>query len=145
MERYEFGSRVWLARIHELVRELLSGVDLTGIDYSSSEEYLDPPAHLARPGGLGWHMIVRDGQLILGEGPLRDAQRAITADYSVVAPLASVVYRDNPDGEALVRAAAQKAAAQGLLSARGDKPPSAVLPQLAALHDRVAEMTVPAG
>jgi hypothetical protein len=141
MARFEFGSDAWVAEVHGLVRRLLDGADLGGIEFRSCEAYLNPPPHLARPGGLGWHMIVSGGRLTLGAGPLAEADRIVHADYATIAPLASIAYRDNPAGEAKVREAARKAAEAGLLKAWGDKPPSAVLPQLAPLHDMVADIT----
>ena len=141
MARYEFGSDDWVAAVHGLVRQLLEGADLSGIEFRSCEAYLDPPPHLARPGGLGWHMIVSGGRLTLGRGPLENADRIVKADYAMIAPLASIAYRDNPAGEARVRETAKKAAEEGLLRVSGDRPPSAVLPQLAPLHDMVADIT----
>lgn len=144
MDRYEFGSPPWIDKIHDAIRRLLSGVDLSGVEYSSSEEYLDPPAHLQRDGGLGWHLIVSNGELKLGHGPLRTAQRQIRADYTTIRPLAAVSYRDNPEGEEIVKAQARSALEQGLLSVSGDKSPATVFPQLAPLHDLVADFTATA-
>ena len=143
MAKYEFGSEPWIAEILAIVRRLLDGADLNDIEYRSCEAYLDPPPHLARPGGLGWHLIVSRGCLTLGAGPLEQADRIIHADYATVAPLASIPYQDNPEGVAAVQAKARAAAAAGQLRVWGDTPPSAVFPQLAPLHDLVAEITAP--
>lgn len=141
--RYELGSVEWITAIHAIIRDLMQGADLDGISYSSSEEYLDPPPHLAINGRSGWHMIVADGQLRLGVGPLDTAERRVIADYQFIRPLASISYADNPDGEARVRDEAIAGAAKGLLRAHGERSASSVFPQLAPLHDLVANITMP--
>lgn len=141
MQQYEFGSAAWIDAIHRAIRELMKDADLSGVEFSSSEEYTDPPAHIAVNGRAGWHLIVSNGELTLGSGPLDSAERQVTADYTIIKPLAAVSYRDNPDGEAIVKAQAADAFAKGLLSAKGDRAPSAVFPQLVPLHDLVADFT----
>lgn len=143
MPRHQFGSPQWVEALHGIVRRLLSDADLAGIEYSSSEEYLDPPQHLATAGGVGWHLIVRDARLTLGHGPLQDAERVIRGDYRTIEPMAALSYRNDPQGEAKVMAMAVEAASRGLLSVRGARAPSSVLPQLAGLHDLVADITAP--
>jgi hypothetical protein len=141
VEQHDFGTPEWFEAFFGIVRKLMEGVDLTGHRFSSCEEYLNPPQELARDGKLGWHMVVADGRLHLGVGPIERADRKITADFALVKELAAIPFKNNPSGEERARNAAREAAEKGLFKVLGDKPPSAVFPSLAPLHDIVAHMT----
>jgi hypothetical protein len=139
--RLELGSHAWFEAVFEIVRDLLAEAELDG-NYAFSEEYLHAPAHLPRDtnGRVGWHFRVASGALTIGCGPLDVADMAVTADYAVVQPLASIPYSDTK-GMEQVRSTVRDAMRSGRFRTCGKVAPSERFPTLAALHDRVAAIT----
>ncbi len=140
MSQYEFGSPDWVEAVHNIVKELLASERLDGIDFSLSERFDNPPEHLAKYAPLGWHLIVRDGQLQLGHGPLEKADRMNIADYQAVLPLAIIDLEKEPDKLEMFQEMAGKLLADGKIRSNGS-PSSSVFPSLAQLHDRIARIT----
>jgi len=138
--RHELGSPEWVRAVHRIVAELLEGEDLAGRTYSLSEEFTNPPPHLARAGTLGWHMRVADGRLLLGQGPLVDADRVNRADYASVLPLALLEIDGSSERLAELQERALALFQTGLIHSSGT-PATQVFPRLAALHDRIARIT----
>jgi len=142
MNRYEFGSNEWAAAVCKLVDELLARERLPVDPYSFSEEYTQPPAHLTGH-ALGWHLVITDGVLTTGTGPLHGASYSVITEYDVVAPFVSLSYREHPEVMRLARAAVAPALKDGRFRISGQRPPNEVLPGFHKLHDKVADVTLP--
>lgn len=139
--KHEFGSPDWVGAVHDIVRDMLAGHDLSGVTYSLSEEYTDPPTHLSPDGkSLGWHMEIGDGELRLGIGPRPGSMRQTRVDYAGVVPMALIVFENNPSGMDEVKRLAMALLEAGKLSVKG-RPLVEVFPHMDALHDRIARIT----
>ncbi len=141
MAKFEFGSPEWVAAVHGVVRDLMKDQSLEGITYSLSERYVNPPSHLLEYAPLGWHLIIENGSLVLGSGPLDSAERNTVADYTSIVPLALVDFDATPEALESFQKDALAMLASGALSTEG-RASSEVFPCLSALHDRIAKITL---
>lgn len=142
---FDYASDDWLAALRRLAGELAAGRDLTGVDYTVSEELTDPPRHLLRAGSMsvGWHLRVRDGQVQIGHRPVQDADLRVVADYATHRALSRRVWNDDVDAIAAARKARQRAVMAGRLRTEGDlsEAPLPVVALVRDLHDPVAAIT----
>jgi hypothetical protein len=142
MERYELGSEPWLDVMRAELADGLTGEDLDGIEFTLSEEYTDPPAHLRRGGAatIGWHMRISGGRFEVVGTPLDDADLRVVADYNALLPIAHEIHPDGgptPETEAAIAALV----AANKLELHGDRRGTpAVLAQVN-LHNRLAPRT----
>ena len=140
--RLRFASREWVDELRRVVLDHLASVDLTGIDYSVSEELTDPPPALAPNGerSIGWHLRIRDGAVEVRDATLADATVRIVADYATVEPIARTVLGH----EAAVRHSVDRLLADARTAGRfamyGEPREPDVLRQLD-LHDVMAVRT----
>ncbi|HEX2038181.1 MAG TPA: hypothetical protein VHF47_00450 [Acidimicrobiales bacterium] len=141
-DKHEFGSPAWVEAVRPVVERLLADHDLKGVEYAFCEEFTDPPDHLRRDGSsaIGWHFRITGGQVLVGDGPLDDADVRIVADYHTVLPLARVVLAEHDDLEGF-RRTVEEAAAAGKLRREGNA--SRVPRFLVAVdfHDPIARLT----
>ena len=140
--RYEFASPAWLAAIGALVAERLADVDLSGVTFSFSEEFTDPPAHLRRPGHdtVGWHYRITDGVLEIGGEPV-DADLKVVADYATILPLSRTVLEGDDGAARAAAAVVAEAEAAGRYRREGRPPRWPQLAGLAGVHDDIARLT----
>jgi len=144
-ERFLFLSPEWVTAVGAVVADLLAGADLTGIDFTISEEVTDPPSGRRPPadGPLGWHLRIRDGHLDVGDGPAADADFRMIADYRTHHELARRVWAGDDAAMAESRALREQAVAAGKLRTEGDftRAPDIVRGLVMRLHDPVALLT----
>src|SRR5205809_903232 len=102
MEKVEFGSSAWVMAVRHVLQETVADVDLSGIEFSMCEEFLDPPAHLRREGSdkIGWHWRIRGGVVEVNDGLADDVDLRIVGDYHTLLPMARTVLADEPSDEA---------------------------------------------
>lgn len=145
METFEFASDAWCAALFEQVRAQLGSVDLSGISWSQSEEFADPPEHLRPPNGqpLGWTMRIRDGRLDLSDSPADDVDFKVTASYDVIAPAARIIFAEADDLPSVIQSITAAVEADPQYQTYGDKArtPPELQRALAGIHDEVARMT----
>jgi hypothetical protein len=84
MNRFEFGSLEWLDCLRSIITEGAQGQDLSGIEWSFSEEFTTPPEHLRRGGGpsIGWHLRISAGRAHVSDGYLKDATIRLVMAYA---------------------------------------------------------------
>lgn len=141
-ERYEFGSDEWVAFAKRYVEGALAERDLTGVDVEFCEEYTDPPDHLAcGERSIGWHLIVRDGEVSVDRGVI-DARTKIVADYATIKEVARQVI-DPDDGEQGRRIARllREAIAAGKFTPPSGADDLSGVPELGGLHNALAVRT----
>ena len=141
-DRHEFAGPGWVDEVRAVVLAALDSHDLTGVRYSFSEEFTDPPEHLRRHGAatIGWHLRIADGVVEVGDTPIDDADLRFVADYQAVLPLAQTVFEGHPE-PAKVEQLLQDLLRTGKVREEGDR--SRVPSCVAALnlHDAMAVRT----
>lgn len=149
IKKFEFCSEEWVAVARDYLKDAVEGSDLGSASFSFGEIFTDPPAHLLESGDteIGWHMILTNGELIVNKGVLADADMRITADYTLILPLAQTAFKDNPEGMANAQKVMATAAASGKMKREGDDKAFANLPPalgaaFAGLHDFLALRTL---
>ena len=95
---YEFGSPDWTDQLRGAFERAWSSAQPDDkAQFSVSECYVDPPAHLApAEGPLGWHCRFDGDKVIFLLGPSKDVDLYIETDYQEVLPLARLVYGTDP-------------------------------------------------
>ena len=141
-EKLEFASAEWVDAMRRIVEEQLRETDLSGIAFSFSEEFTDPPEHLREPGAksIGWYLRIAEGKVEVGRGVLESADSRVIADYQTTLPLARMVFGDNPQLAKEAAALVAEATAAGRMRREGDPAAGARVP-LAGLHDEIARLT----
>src|SRR5687767_13067279 len=140
--KHRFASSEWVDELRRVVLDHCAPLDLSGIDYSISEELTDPPAGLGEPGAtsIGWHLRIRDGVVEVGHTPLADATVRIVADYATVEPIARVVLGHEVAERESVNRLLADARRAGLFVMYGEPREPEVLRDLD-LHDVMAVRT----
>jgi ketosteroid isomerase-like protein len=143
--KFEYMSSEWVNHARSFVTRTLRDVDLSGIEVEFCEELTNAPSHLANGGqSIGWHLVIRDGQVRVGAGVI-DAQTKVVASYSRMLPLARTAI-DHADPEAVARLERTAATliAEGALVPPADYggTPAARIPELAGLHNEMAAHTI---
>jgi hypothetical protein len=142
---FEYLSPEWIDAVRVLVERLAAGADLAGVDYTVSEELTDPPADLAGPitGTVGWYLRVRDGEIVIGDHPVDDADLRVIADYRTHRELSRRAWGGDSHAMAASRELRLKAEADGRLRTDGDLElaPVVLRDLVLRVHDRVAAIT----
>lgn len=100
-DQHEFASPEWLEATCRTIERWLADVDLTGVTYTSGEQFTNVPSRLNPQGAptVGWTLFVRDGAVsAVTDPPPPDADTDIVADWDAVEPLAHLVADDSPEG-----------------------------------------------
>ncbi len=143
-EKYEFASPEWVDYAREWVEKALVDADLAGVDIEFCEEFTDAPPHLAgESGSTGWHMVIVDGTARVADGVI-DARTKIVADYQTILPLARMIIDPSDEKQA---AEMQKIISMAMAEGKFKPPsnmstPGTSVPQLAGLHNALAERTI---
>lgn len=90
--RFEAISKEWVRGFDEWFKTEAAGHNFD-CELTFSMEYTDPPAHLLRGDGstsVGWHLIIKDDYVEVGDGPLEGAMIATVRSYD---PWASYAVR----------------------------------------------------
>jgi hypothetical protein len=122
LEKFDFASVAWVAAVRTCVEGLLSDQDLTGIDFTMSEEFTDPPygRSLTSAGTLGWYLRIRDNAIDLGNHPLDEADVRVVADYRTPRDLSRRTWAGNSEAMATAKVLREQAVAEGRLRIAGD-------------------------
>lgn len=138
MTSYEFMSAPWIDMARRAITEALTGQDLDTEPFTLSEEFTDPPAHLADGAGtIGFFVRVGAGRVDVGRGPAPDADCRIISDYAD----ALAVARDPDAGSADPEEAARRVA-DGRLRIEGDPGRMPAALQVLDIHRLLALQTV---
>jgi hypothetical protein len=144
-ETFEFLSPEWLATVQRIAQRLLGNLDVTGVDFTISEELIDPPAVRARgaAGTLGWFLRIRGGVVQVGDQLPDDADVRVVADYDTHHDLTRRIWAGDPEAVATSKRLREEATKDGRLRIEGDlaQAPDVVRQLAAGLHDPVAEIT----
>lgn len=120
----EFMSAPWIAMARREINRALSGHDLDFPTFTLSEEFTDPPAHLAQGADIiGFFVRVGHGRVEVGDRPAPDADCRVISDYGQ----ALSISRD-ADAGSVDPAEADRRVAEGRLTIQGD--PSRIPPVL---------------
>jgi uncharacterized protein (TIGR02246 family) len=136
------GDPAWTTKLHETFASTLHSVgNPTGIDFSISEEYRDPPPDLVPADGaaLGWTCRIVDGEVVeFARTPQADVDCRVALDYPVFAELAASVIDGDPDKQGAMQRRQASAIADGTMTVVGglDKAPAC----LADVHDTMARV-----
>lgn len=142
MQKFEFGSNEWVEEIRRQLEEGLAGEDLTGIEFSLSEEYTDAPEHLLDDGKptIGFHLRITGGKVLVERQPLDEADMRVIVDYQSILPGARRTHgpdgAGSPENQQLV---AELTAAGKLQVTRSCEMPDVMAK--VNLHDRMAVRT----
>ena len=120
LDKYEYGSREWVAMVRRLVEEGLDGEDLAGINFSFCEENTNPPTHLLLPGSdtIGFYVRVENGEVEVGDHPIEGTTFKIVGDYTAMREYALRPFPGaNPDPE--TAALRQRMIAEGKMRVDG--------------------------
>jgi hypothetical protein len=141
MARYPLLSPEWIDAVRLVVENLVAQEDLTGIEYTISQEVSDPPPDRAAP--LGWSLSFHDGRVEVGYEPLAVADFRLVTDYQVHHDLTTRVWGGDAEVMAASREAWALATAAGKLRTEGQMAdaPTPVRDLLLRLHDPLAELT----
>ena len=138
MEQHEFMSADWIAMAREQITQAFSGTDLRGVEFTLSEEFRDPPAHLRRNGvgAIGFSVRVADGTVEVGDHPDESADLRLISDYDEALPFARATDAGAADPKVM-----QERIMAGKLTIVGD--PTAAPPALASIdiHELLAPRT----
>ena len=137
--KMEFGSKAWTEKLRSVIEEAVAA-STEDVDYSISEVYLDPPAHLRGSDvDLGWHARVGGGRVQFEFTPSADVDVHVAADYASILPLARLVCGDDPSRQAERDRLMGELVGSGKLQVVGDlsKRPSI----LDHVHDHMAAVT----
>ena len=135
-DKYEFASEQWVGEARRIMLELAEGHDLTGIEASLCEKFINPPKSLSPDGApIGWHYIVSDGKIEVNPGII-EPTLLITAHYPFVLKLARLTYAEmaaNPPDPKEV---------EDNIKHEGDGTDLQGMTFMATLHDRLVEVTI---
>ena len=124
---FEFMSPSWIAMARREITRALSRQDLDVEPFTLSEEFTDPPAHLARGAGtIGFAVRIGHGDVEVVDHPSADADVRVISVYADALELA----RD-PDAASADPDEARRRLAEGRLRIEGD--PTGMPDQLQAL------------
>lgn len=122
--KHEFMSPPWIAMARREITNALAGRDLGGASFTLSEEFTDPPPHLAPGSGpIGFSIRIVAGDVEVVGRPEPEADLRIISDYADALPLA----RD-PDAAATDPHESERRIADGRLRIEGD--PALAPPEL---------------
>src|SRR4051812_34575013 len=114
-ETFEFLSPEWLATVQRIAQRLLGNIDVTGVDFTISEELIDPPAVRARgaAGTLGWFLRIRGGVVQVGDQLPDDADGGVVADYDPHHDLPRRIWAGDPEAVATSKRLREEATKDG--------------------------------
>jgi hypothetical protein len=142
---YEFASTEWVSAVGAIIKQHLTGLDLSGIDFCVCEELTDPPPEYCRSqeNSIGWFFRVRGGEVDVGDRPTADTDLRVVADYQTHHDLSRRVWGDDPNAIAAAQRARQAAVAKGKLRTEGSlaAAPAVIRDLIRGLHDPVAAIT----
>jgi uncharacterized protein (TIGR02246 family) len=136
------GDPAWTTKLHETFVSTLQSVgNPTGVDFSISEEYRDPPLDLAPADGtaLGWTCRIVDGAVVeFVRAPQPDVDCRVALDYPVFAELAGLVIAGDAGKQRAMERRQASAIGDGTMTVAGslEKAPSC----LAEVHDTMARL-----
>jgi hypothetical protein len=137
--RYPFASPTWAAALHGYL--VANGPELAqehGADFSMCEVYTDVPAEVSDRDRVAVSWGFEGGAVWFSLEERDDVDMKVTGTWDVLAPLARLVYADDPEGAARSQAALGAALADGSLQVAMTGPRPEVLGRL---HDDLARIT----
>jgi hypothetical protein len=139
--RYALGSQDWCEVLFDELRSRLARIDLTGLDWSQGETFINPPPDLsAGAKQIGWHLIVRQGEAAYHAVPGEGLDYLLIVDYERIVPIDRTVHTADPQAALALR---QQKLDDGTLQVVGDrdKMPAAIAQALDGLHDAIIART----
>lgn len=134
---YEFMSVPWIAMARREITNALSQRELAVRPFTLSEEFTDPPQHLARGARtIGFFVRVGEGRVEVGDRPAPDADCRVISDYTDAVALA----RDR-DAATVDPEQAERRIAEGRLRIEGDPARMPEVLQQLDIHRLLAEHT----
>ncbi len=133
-EKVDFAGEAWVARVREVLEELVAAHAENDTKLSVCEVFTDAPATVAASGTAAWHFYIDGKSVRVATGEVDDADVTIRADYETALPGARAVY--TPEYLAQMESMPPP-----------EKPPqiegdtSAFPPWLVELHNRMAVIT----
>lgn len=140
--RYPFASPAWAAALHGYL--VARGAEMAaehGQDFSICEVYTEVPGDVNDLDRVPVTWGFADGAAWFELTERDDVDMKVVGTWEVLAPLARVVYADDPDGAAASHVALGEALAAGTLQVTRTGAPPEVLGRL---HDDLARLTASA-
>lgn len=135
-EKYEFASEQWVGEARRIILELAEGHDLTGIEGSFCEKFINPPESLSPDGApIGWHIIVSDGKIEVNP-EIIEPTLLTTAQYPFVLELVRLT-----DAELAANPPDPKEM-EANIKHEGDGTDLQGMTFMASLHDRMVDVTI---
>jgi hypothetical protein len=145
-EQYEFASSAWVDMFRNVFVCGLAERDLEGIDFTASEEFLDPPAHLLSGDNqtIGFYYRIRAGELEVSDRPLPESETTVktVVDYDTALPFARRSVDENArlSGKSVAERV-EDWSSQGLLKMTGKFEQVPAVVRDLHIHDRLSART----
>ena len=139
-QKFEFASHGGFKFLRETMEKLMRDAP-DDLRWSVCEVFTQVPEHLSETPErtASWHCRIRGRDVEFAHGEIHDADFKVVVDYQTVLPLARWVLGNEPDAEARVAEALEKAVGDGKMRIEGSREsrPACLEP----LHDAMARVT----